>query len=242
MPEKAIPIEVGKSHRKKKKTHWINVFFSFLELAELVGGFVCIIALPWTDKIKSKIFEHDTAIVCYALAIQQIFVMIFMNDKLLTNLRCWLFMKGNHPTLGWDFINKIICFDFREPFVILAKPWTLFMQGGCCAITRAAFNFGLFAILGVLMVKRGILTKDEEWYGYIYFLFGLKDFILIAQRIPAIPLYMYSEYCDEKGEVLSSKRMDESIISDGYMRNLMTRRFLAANGVDLEKVAKQNII
>jgi hypothetical protein len=36
--------------------------------------------------------------------------------------------------------------------------------------------------------------------------------------------------------------MDESIISDGYMRNLIASRFLAANGVDLGKVAKDNII
>jgi len=36
--------------------------------------------------------------------------------------------------------------------------------------------------------------------------------------------------------------MDESFISDGFMRNLMTRRFLAAHGVDMARIAKANII
>jgi len=151
-------------------------------------------------------------------------------------------MRGNHPTLGWDFINKIICFDFREQFIINAKPWSTFMQGGCCAIIRYAFNMMLFGILGVLWVRRGILTEDDYWYGYLYFAFGIKEFVFIAQRIPFIPFYAYSEYCNDGGEILSARRMDESIISDGFMRNLMSRRFLEANGVDLGKLAKANII
>ena len=55
-------------------------------------------------------------------------------------------------------------------------------------------------------------------------------------------MYAISEYCDDNGEILSSRRMDESFISDGFMRNLMTRRFLAANGVDMARIAKANII
>jgi hypothetical protein len=89
-------------------------------------------------------------------------------------------MRGNHETLGWDWINKIICFEFREPNIILAKPWSYFMQGGCCAITRGFFNLMLFGILGVLMVRRDVLEEDELWYGYIYFAFGIKDFLFIA--------------------------------------------------------------
>jgi len=74
------PVTVGKSHRKKKKTHYLNVFFAFVELIELIAGWVIIIAAPHTERIKSDIFKYDTATVCYTIAIQQIFVMIFMND------------------------------------------------------------------------------------------------------------------------------------------------------------------
>ena len=177
--EKPVAFSVSKSHRKKKKTHYLNVFFSFMELLELLTGFFALIIVPWTSAIGEGFFTHDTAVVCYIIAIHQIFVYIFMNDKLLTNLRCYVFMSGNHPTFGWDFINKIICLDYREPFIILSKPWSTFMSGGCCANTRHAFNLMLFGVLGVLLIRRDILEVEDNWYGYLYFAYGTTPIIFI---------------------------------------------------------------